>query len=129
MARPETPDELSHHACLVSHFPHFEQQSRWQLSDHDQSYDIAINSSLICNDISTVKQLACDGLGIGVLLKFFVVEDFQEGSLVQVLKDFRFPYEPPVYMVFRERELMPKRVSLVKIFLEGSIRQLLSGQC
>lgn len=126
---PATPEELARHACVVSHFPHFEQPSRWQLSGRDQSYDVAINSPLVCNDMGTVKELTADALGIGVLLKFCVEEDFRAGNLVPVLEDYHFPYEPPVYMVFRERELMPKRVSLVKAFLEDSIGQLLGRVC
>ena len=122
---PKSPEDLLQHTCLASHFPTFENQAPWQLRRGDETHSLNITTPVACNDIYAIKQLVSDNLGIGVMLKFFIKEDLERGSLVSVLGDYQFAIKPPVYIVYHDRELMPKSVSLMKDFVVQTIRGVL----
>lgn len=123
--KPQSPDELLQHTCLASHFPHFENQGPWQLSRGNETHNLNITTPIACNDIYAIKQLVTDHLGIGVMLSFFIEEELGQGSLVPVLPEYQFAINPPVYIVYHDRELMPKRVSVMKDFIVQSIQSVL----
>lgn len=125
LGRPEHPEDLLQHTCLASHFPNFENQAPWQLSREGSTHRLYITTPIACNDIYAIKQLVMDHLGIGVMLKFFVDHELSQEILVPVLEGFQFAIQPPVFIVYHDRELVPKRVSVVKDFLIESIQSVL----
>lgn len=122
---PVCPEDLLQHTCLASHFPHFENKGLWHLSRDGVTHSLDIKTPIVCNDIYTIKQLVMNNLGVGVMLNFFIEQELSVNTLVPVLHDFEFAIRPPVYLVYHDRELMPKSVRLVKDFLADCIGSVL----
>lgn len=127
---PELPEDLKRHNCMASHFVHFENEMPWMLSkkndgEQAQIYTVDVRGQVATNDIYTIKEMVRSDLGIGVMLDFYVEEELRNGSLQRVLSDYDFPIKPPVYIVYHDRELMPKSVTVVKDFLIGVIAERL----
>ena len=124
--RPKQPEDLLRHRCIASHFPHFENSGAWQFQKGEEQFELPINTPVVTNDTYAIRQLIEDHFGIGVMLNFFVGEELEQGLFEQVLADYRFAIKPPLYIVYHDRELMPKSVKLMKNFLTESIRHILS---
>ncbi len=79
--RPESPHDLTQHACLiytVSARPH-----QWHfVKDDGNIYSVAVRGAFELNDDHTMRQLAFDGLGIIRMPVLFLQDAIDEGRLV-----------------------------------------------
>lgn len=79
---PQSPQALSSHACLTH------RASEWIFAEQDQIHRIHIQPRLKSNHGEVLRDAAIAGLGITGLPAFYVMEDLQNGRLVEVLAGF-----------------------------------------
>jgi DNA-binding transcriptional LysR family regulator len=80
---PTSPQSLSKHACLTH------RASEWLFSENDQIHRIPIQARLKSNHGEVLRDAAVAGLGITGLPAFYVLEDLQQGRLIEVLAEYR----------------------------------------
>ncbi|BCQ37280.1 MULTISPECIES: LysR family transcriptional regulator [Erwinia] len=82
---PQAPGDLLRHHCLHYRFPHTGKLEKWPLRG---AADLAIPTSMVCNNIETRVCFALRGLGIACLPDFACRHLVADGSLVPILGDF-----------------------------------------
>ncbi len=80
---PSSPQALSKHACLTH------RASEWLFTENDQIHRIPIQARLKSNHGEVLRDAAVAGLGITGLPAFYVLEDLNQGRLVEVLAEYR----------------------------------------
>jgi DNA-binding transcriptional LysR family regulator len=82
------PNDLLRHRCI--NFRHRgEGVYRWELDRGDQSVAVAVNGSLILDDLDLVIQAAIDGAGMAFLAEDRAQAYLANGALERVLEDCR----------------------------------------
>lgn len=82
---PQRPADLLNHQCLHYRFPHSGKLEKWPLRG---ATDLAIPTSMVCNNIETRVCFAKRGLGIACLPDFSIRHLVTDGSLVPLLSDY-----------------------------------------
>lgn len=85
--RPERPEDLVTHNCLVHINSHL--QGRWHFDGADGAHDVDVAGSLRSNSIEALRAAALVGLGICLLPTVNISDDLQSGHLVRLLPDYR----------------------------------------
>ncbi|WP_062262172.1 LysR family transcriptional regulator [Endozoicomonas arenosclerae] len=122
---PKFPEDLKRHHCMASHFRLFNNAVPWVFHKDQQQFAVEIESRVAMNDIYGIKTLVKANMGIGVMLKFFVDDEIDTEKLIQVLPEYQFASRPPIYMVSRDRKLLPANVRVLKSFLTEVISRRL----
>ena len=113
--QPDTPDDLSRHRCIGFG----EQRSglgSWVLARGRQTRRVDFTPALRCDDMATTLCITQAGAGIAMIPAFAFREPLEEGTLQRVLPQWHAPVAE-FYLVYPERELIPKRVRLLVDFL------------
>jgi hypothetical protein len=87
---------------------------RWELDRGDQSIAIALNGSLILDDLELVIQAAIDGAGLAWVAEDRVARHLASGALVRVLEDWCPPFAG-FFLYYPSRKQQP-------VLSENSIR-------
>ena len=87
--RPQSPDDLSKHDCLL--FGAGPDSGGLRLENGDRSVQVALSPRLTVTDIDVVYAVATAGVGIAVLPAFRCVEDLRARRLTRVLTDWNVP--------------------------------------
>jgi len=113
--QPDTPDDLARHRCIGFG----EQRSglaAWMLAHGKQTRRITFTPALRCDDMATTLCITRAGAGIAMIPAFVSREALEEGTLQRVLPRWHAP-AAEFYLLYPERELLPKRVRLLIDFL------------
>lgn len=95
----------------------------WQLKTANQApVSIELPYQLRVNTITSCLKGCLNDLGIAVLPEFICREYFASGQLVQLLPEWEMT-EVPISLVYANRQLMPKRLSVFIEFLLGRFGQ------
>ena len=84
---PQTPGDLTRHACLHYRFPNSGKLETWDLARLEGEPELHLPTSMICNNIETRMCFALQGLGIAYLPDFAIRRHLAEGQLVSILTD------------------------------------------
>jgi DNA-binding transcriptional LysR family regulator len=104
-AKPATPRDLLQHRCI--RFRHRgESVYKWELDKGDQSLEIAVNGSLILDELDLVIQAAIDGAGLAWVAEDRVAAHLESGALIRVLEDWCPPF-PGFFLYFPSRKQQP----------------------
>jgi DNA-binding transcriptional LysR family regulator len=79
---------------------------KWELDHGAHSLAIAVNGSLILDDLDLVIQAALDGVGLAWLAEDRVAEHLASGALVRVLEDWCPPF-PGFFLYYPSRKQQP----------------------
>jgi DNA-binding transcriptional LysR family regulator len=110
-ATPASPRDLLQHRCI--RFRHRgESVYKWELDKGDQSLEIAVNGSLILDDLDLVIQAAIDGAGLAWVSEDRVAAHVASGTLVRVLEDWCPPF-PGFFLYFPSRKQQPAALAAV----------------
>jgi DNA-binding transcriptional LysR family regulator len=105
-----SPDDLVHHACVVS------PTIPWRLTTPAGTQSISPSARFASNSIATLVDAAANGLGIAWLAENHIKSHLADGRLVEVLPATRI--EPsPVWMLHPSRRYLPQRVTLLMNWL------------
>ncbi|MGT2491595.1 LysR family transcriptional regulator [Cupriavidus basilensis] len=84
---PKVPADLLEHTCLHYRFPNSGKLETWTLRRAAGEPELALPTSMICNNIETRVCFALQGLGIAYLPEFSIREPLADGRLLSVLAD------------------------------------------
>lgn len=104
---PQTPTELTQHACL--HYSHLQSGREWFLQGPDGAHQISVRGPLTANNGDVVCRAACDGLGIALLPDFIIAAPIKAGQLKIVLPAY-CPPKLDIYAVYPSRKFMSVKV-------------------
>lgn len=103
--RPESPHDLLRHRCI--NFRHRgEGVYRWELDRGEQSVVVAVNGSLILDDLDLVIQAAIDAAGLAFMAEDRARPYLQSGALERVLDDWSPPF-PGFFLYYPSRRQQP----------------------
>jgi DNA-binding transcriptional LysR family regulator len=122
-AKPASPRDLLQHRCI--RFRHRgENVNKWELDKGNQSLEIAVNGSLILDELDRVIQAAIDGAGLAWVAEDRVAAHLSSGTLVRVLEDWCPPF-PGFFLYFPSRKQPPGPLAALidTLRLEGNQRK------
>ncbi|MGY4305219.1 DNA-binding transcriptional LysR family regulator [Bradyrhizobium sp. USDA 4369] len=117
---PATPAELTDHLCIV--LDAGVDPDVWSFITPDGPVDVRVSGGLLSNDSRTVHEAARTGYGIAFLSLVEVLDDLQNGALVQVLSDFPAP-DISLNLVYPSRRHLAPRTRLVLDFIFEQVKQ------
>lgn len=85
---PQTPADLTRHACLQYRFPSSGKLERWVMRGNEAENELALPATMVCNNIETRVCFALRGLGIAWLPDFAIREALEQGALKEILSDY-----------------------------------------
>ncbi|WP_100632601.1 LysR family transcriptional regulator [Pseudomonas qingdaonensis] len=113
--RPEKPDDLARHNCLVFAYPGL-LQNTWPLRKGRREQSVAVSGSL-CSDSGDVLHAWCvAGLGISLRETWDIHEELRDGRLVRVLPEWEAT-PSKISIVRARREPVPRRLTAFSDFL------------
>jgi DNA-binding transcriptional LysR family regulator len=112
--RPETPERLVEHNCLV----HLKcaPDSVWMLEGPRGKKLVKVSGSFTANSSLAVRAAALQNLGIALLPIYSVAADIAAGRLIEVMPAYLGP-ERPIFALYAHRRLLPMKVRLLVDFL------------
>ncbi|PCK80680.1 LysR family transcriptional regulator [Rhizobium sophoriradicis] len=120
-SRPRHPRDLQSHACIGWRPRPDTAPYRWEFTENNRDFDVAVDPAVTTNDMSMMIRLACAGAGI----TFGMVETFQpyfdRGELVPLLEDFCPPF-PGFYLYYPRRERQPLKLRALVEHIRKSAR-------
>ena len=111
---PETPAELSGHACIRD--SNYRAGQTWPFEVNGKTQRIAVDGPFVINSASAVRRLALFGKGVAMCPDFAVSEDLGTGRLKRVLADFPSGHLG-IQAVFTDARRMPARTRGVLDYL------------
>ncbi len=116
MGRPDHPDALKHHACLL-----YGQGSRhvpWQFTKQGEDMDVRVSGPLASNNGDVLADAARAGLGIVQSPYFIVADDLQAGHLEAILPDWQ-QSDLSLSAVFPSKRFLSARV---RVFIDHALQ-------
>lgn len=107
--RPQIPDELSEHACLVNNAD--PTGTNWQLHGPGVIETITVRSALASNNDAVLLAAAQSGRGVAYLSDFLVGDALQAGTLERVLPDY-VEETLGIHAIYPEQKHLSARVRL-----------------
>jgi DNA-binding transcriptional LysR family regulator len=121
-----SPDYLASHppvrtlADLAEHgviaYTNFATGNEWQFEGPDGSEQVRTRSTVRCNNGDTCRSIALSGAGIALQPSFMVSEDLRNGTLVEILPEYR-AIELGIYVVYPTRKHLASKVRALINFL------------
>lgn len=114
---PQTPDDLTHHACLC--YSNLSMAHEWRfVTEKGEPWPVEVKGRLNVNNGDALKIAALRGLGFVNLPTFIVGSELQAGTLVSVLDQFT-PQDATLSAVYpHSRHLSPKVRAFVDFLAE-----------
>jgi DNA-binding transcriptional LysR family regulator len=114
---PQTPAQLSEHACLVytSGGRIFDE---WTFSGSPEPFKVKVSGAIQINDGGAMVTAACCGSGILLIPRTVVADELRRGDLVPVLENWPLPPGPPIYAVYPARDWLALKTSAFVGFLQ-----------
>ena len=79
---------------------------KWELDKGDESLAIAVNGSLILDELDLVIHAAVDGVGLAWVAEDRVTDHLASGASVRVLEDWCPPF-PGFFLYYPSRKQQP----------------------
>ena len=103
--KPASPRDVLNHRCI--RFRHRgETVYKWELDKGDESLTIAVNGSLLLDDVDLVIQAALEGAGLAWVTEDRIAKYLESGTLIRVLEDWCPPF-PGFFLYYPTRKQQP----------------------
>jgi DNA-binding transcriptional LysR family regulator len=109
---PQTPQDLTGHACIVLRLPTSGGLYAWDFSKDGRELKVRGQGRCVFNTAAMMREAALAGLGIVYLPEDLVSADVQKGRLVRVLDDWCQP-RPGYHLYYPSRRQPSPAFSLV----------------
>ena len=117
-ARPETPDDLARHRCLILR-QNETAHGLWKFSRGTKAFAVKVRGPLSSNDGEVVMKWALDGHGIVMRAEWDIAKYLRSGRLELLLKDYALP-PADIYAVYPERHNLSAKVgAFIDFLIEG----------
>jgi DNA-binding transcriptional LysR family regulator len=90
--KPETPQDLTSHACINLRLPTYGGYLVWEFEKDGREVKVRVDGPLAFNNSVIAMRAACAGAGIGHFLEDHALDDIKAGRLVPVLDDWSPPF-------------------------------------
>lgn len=111
-AAPQTPQELSTHACLNLRLPTHGGLMAWELAKDGHEVKVRVEGQLVFNNSPQILQAALAGFGLAYLPEDMVHAHAAEGRLLRVLQDW-CPTFPGYHVYYPSRRQSSRALSVV----------------
>ncbi|WP_028110319.1 LysR family transcriptional regulator [Ferrimonas futtsuensis] len=81
--RPDSPQALKHHNCILFRMPNGRLDNQWQIQGGEQ---VEVTGDFVVNQQSLLDDLVCSGHGIGFLPSIVAIPLIQQGRLVELFE-------------------------------------------
>jgi DNA-binding transcriptional LysR family regulator len=115
--RPILPTDLHGHNCVRCRAPWDGAMHPWGYTKGNQHTEIAVDGSLIVNDIDLLLRVVADGGGIGHLPEPIVASHIAQGRLVNLLEDWSMT-KPGIFLYHPSRRQTPMPLQVFLRFVE-----------
>ena len=121
--KPQTPEDLVHHDCLVhalkapTNFWTFTGPNHVLKSAAKMKHSVRVSGSMRANFGEPLRHAALLGHGISMHPKYMVAQDIEENRLKVVLPAYQ-PVRLDIYAMYPSRRNVPSRVRLFLAFLQ-----------
>ncbi|WP_434711881.1 LysR substrate-binding domain-containing protein [Rhizobium sp. YTUHZ045] len=116
---PRHPRDLQNHACIGWRPRPDTAPYRWEFTENDRDFDVAVDPVVTTNDMGMMIRMACAGAGI----TFGMVETFApyvgRGELIPLLEDFCPPF-PGFYLYYPRRQRQPVKLRALVDYVRRS---------
>lgn len=119
--KPDEPQDLRDHNCI-----RFRQTTGavhpWEFERGGEKVEIAVEGSLITNNLDLVVHAALDGTGVAYMLEGYMKADIAAGKLIPILEDWSRPYAG-YHLFYPSRRQMPAKLKAFIDHLRSATRQ------
>ena len=119
---PETPQDLTSHACLL-YSNGGKVYDEWTFLDDDGPYKVRVSGPMQINDGGALITATVCGVGIQMIPRRLVEAELARGDLVQVLADCKLPPGAPIYAVYPARDWLPLKTSTFINFMQEKMKE------
>jgi DNA-binding transcriptional LysR family regulator len=120
--KPKHPRDLAQHDCINYRRIALREIYRWEFTVAGKDIEIAVEGSLIANDVDAMLDAAIGGVGLVYTLESIVHDHIAAGRLVRVLAPYCPPF-PGLYLYYPSRKnLAPKLQAFVDFLKPGKRR-------
>ena len=88
---PFDPQDLKDHACIGHRFVTSRSLSSWRFARDGRELEVAVEASVIVDDVDLARSAAMDGLGLCYTLREAVADQLASGTLIEVMADWSYP--------------------------------------
>jgi len=117
-SKPDTPHDLTAHACINLRLPTSGGLWSWPFAKHGRELKVRAEGPLAFNAISLIVNAALSGLGLAYLPEDVVRQYVAAGRLVQVLADWS-PVMTGYHLYYPNRQPSPAFALLVEALRYG----------
>jgi DNA-binding transcriptional LysR family regulator len=114
---PSIPQDLHAHNCVRCRAPWDGSTQPWGFTNGDKHAEIAVDGSLVVNDIDVLLRSVLDGGGIGHLPEPMVASYVMQGRLVSLLEDWSRT-KPGIFLYHPSRRQTPMPLQVFLRFVE-----------
>ena len=119
---PESPSDLTHHACMYS--TGRTDPDHWSFRAKDRSkIDVSVSGPFMSSDAQLLVDAARQGLGILYTSDWYVGPDLASGRLIEVLPDYPVAEEGGVYVVTPAAKGTPSKTRAFSDWLANELRK------
>ncbi len=122
-ARPAVPDDLRAHNCIRYRMPWDGGLMPWIFARDGQPIEVAVEGSLIVNDIQLLVSATLGGVGVSYIAEPVVAQDLAQGRLVNVLGGWHGNL-PGMFLYHPSRHQTPMPLRVFISFVEKWRRRL-----
>jgi len=113
--KPNEPDDLLSHHCLVHHNISGVLQDRWTFEKDGERRTIDVRGHFVSDNRLWLDEAACAGAGVIRFGDLTLIRYLSSGLLVPVLTDWNVLESPTIYAAYRRSQRNSK---LVRVFLD-----------
>lgn len=115
--RPVQPKDLHAHNCIRCRCPWDGTLLRWVFTQNGDQAEVAVDGSLITNDIDSMLNAALEGVGVAYLPEPIVASHVAQGRLVPLLENWSITH-PGVFLYHPSRHQTPMPLQVFLRFIE-----------
>jgi DNA-binding transcriptional LysR family regulator len=111
--RPETPQDLTAHACINIRMPSKGGLYAWEFGEGDRELNVRVDGPFVANDVGIILRAAAEGVGLACVLEDQAAAMLASGAVARVLSDWCPPF-PGYHLYYPDRrQLTPAFMLLV----------------
>lgn len=112
--RPEHPDDLSHHNCLI--YKGTRGREAWYVrrEDREAFRPVEVHGNLRSNNAESLCEAACQDQGLVLFPTWLLQQALERGELVPVMRDWQVANRPrldAIHLIFPEHRLRSSKVA------------------
>jgi DNA-binding transcriptional LysR family regulator len=111
-ARPETPHDLTDHACINMRMPTSGGLYTWEFGQNGRDLNVRVDGRLTLNDTEMVLTAAAEGIGLACVTEDQTEALIKAGRLVRVLEDWCPPFAG-YHLYYPDRRQLPPAFALL----------------